>query len=126
MIPPDTPGGGSGQRRAARSLLCPGPRDHAGRRRSRAAPSASGSAKEKDDVTTRYGSDSQCREFVPFAGTEGTVPRPAIVRLTLAVPLTLAVLLSVPTQRVGAGVSGARVGSGSSLGTGAPLHRMSN
>ena len=58
--------------------------------------------------------------------TSVTMTRPAIVLLTLAVPLTLAVLLSAPTQRVIAGVNGARAGSTSSLGGDASLHRMSN
>src|SRR5947209_9052804 len=52
--------------------------------------------------------------------------RAAIVRLMLAVPLTLAILLSAPTQRVIAGMNSARAGSMSSLGVHAPLHRMAN
>jgi Tol biopolymer transport system component len=55
-----------------------------------------------------------------------TMTRPAIARLTVAVPLALAVLFSVPAQRGGAGVTIARAGMTSSLGANAPLHRMSN
>jgi Tol biopolymer transport system component len=55
-----------------------------------------------------------------------TMTRPAIIRLTVAVPLALAVLFSVPAQRGGAGMTIARARSISSLGTNARLHRMSN
>jgi Tol biopolymer transport system component len=51
---------------------------------------------------------------------------PAIIRSTVAVPLALAVLFSVPAQRGGAGVTIARAGMTSSLGANARLHRMSN
>jgi Tol biopolymer transport system component len=52
--------------------------------------------------------------------------RPAIIRFTVAVPLALAVLFSVPAQRGGSGTTIARAGMTSSLGSAAPLHRMSN
>jgi Tol biopolymer transport system component len=52
--------------------------------------------------------------------------RPAIARLTVAVPLALAVLFSVPAQRGGSGTTIARAGMTSSLGADARLHRMSN
>jgi Tol biopolymer transport system component len=55
-----------------------------------------------------------------------TMTRPAIIRFTVAVPLALAVLFSVPAQRSAAGKTIARAGSTSSLGADAPLHRMSN
>jgi TolB protein len=47
--------------------------------------------------------------------------RPAIVRLMVAIPLTLAVALGVVL-----GMNSAQAGSRSSLGAAAPLHRMSN
>jgi WD40-like Beta Propeller Repeat len=52
--------------------------------------------------------------------------RPAIARLTVAVPLALAVLFNVPAQRGGSGTTIARAGSTSTLGANASLHRMSN
>jgi Tol biopolymer transport system component len=55
-----------------------------------------------------------------------TMTRPAIVRLTVGVPLALAVLFSVPTQRVVAGKNLARAGIIGSLGVNVSLHRMSN
>jgi Tol biopolymer transport system component len=55
-----------------------------------------------------------------------TMTRPAIARFTVAVPLALAVLFSVPVQRGGSGTTIARAGMTSSLGADAPLHRMSN
>jgi Tol biopolymer transport system component len=55
-----------------------------------------------------------------------TMTRPAVIRLTVAVPLALAVLVSVPAQRGGAGTTIARAGSRSSLGANVSLHRMSN
>jgi Tol biopolymer transport system component len=55
-----------------------------------------------------------------------TMTRPALTRLTVAVPLALAVLFSVPAQRGGSGTTIARAGMTSSLGADASLHRMSN
>jgi Tol biopolymer transport system component len=63
---------------------------------------------------------------VPARRRSVTMARPAVVRLMLAVPLTLAVLFSAPTQRVVAGMNSTRAGSTSSLGADAPLHRMAN
>jgi Tol biopolymer transport system component len=55
-----------------------------------------------------------------------TMTCPAMIRLTVAVPLALAVLFNVPAQRGGSGTTIARAGSRSSLGADAPRHRMSN
>jgi Tol biopolymer transport system component len=55
-----------------------------------------------------------------------TMTRSAVIRLTVAVPLALAVLFSVPAQRGGSGTTIARAGMTSSLGAAASLHRMSN
>jgi Tol biopolymer transport system component len=63
---------------------------------------------------------------VPGRRESMTMTRPAIIRLAVGVPLALAVLFSVPAQRGGVGITIARAGMTSSLGTNAHLHRMSN
>jgi Tol biopolymer transport system component len=55
-----------------------------------------------------------------------TMTRLAIIRFTVAVPLALAVLVSVPAQRSAAGTTIAKAGMTSSLGAAASVHRMSN
>jgi Tol biopolymer transport system component len=49
-----------------------------------------------------------------------------MIRLTVAVSLTLAIVLSAPTHRVVAGMNSARTGSTSNLGGDVALNRMSN
>lgn len=55
-----------------------------------------------------------------------TTTRHTRLRVTVAPIVVLAVLLSVPAQRVVAGMNGARAGMMSSIGVDSSLHRMSN